>query len=418
MAVLARIIISIILSLFFLTSCTNDDNVVALPAAPSNAMTAAELTTYFEQLTISTELPGLAISIVEDGSIVYQNAIGLSNIENQNPYTNQTINGIASISKTFVGAAVAKAIEQDLFTLETPINDLLPIAVVNLKRPEAIIRVKHLVTHTSGIVDNMEFYLPYDYFFLPGQDLNTIGAKILKEAIGMEESNPVPLADYMGEYFLEDGEFYSTDSYIDAAPGSTWAYSNTATDLMGFIIETTSGMSFDQYVKTYILDPLQMSSSTFNVLEVDLNKMATPYLNKNTAFPFYGNQGYPEGSIYATNEDLGKFLLDMTRGLKGESSVLFGSTYYDLLFTPLLPDNIVPNEFAENHGLYWYTKNGKWMHGGNSLGLSTHMEITKNGSNGFIVVTNMDGTFYENEENWTIVKQKITEGVQAFLEDN
>lgn len=418
MTTLFKIIALLLLNAMVLTSCSSDDNGLAMVPEPTDNMTATALTSYFEDLTQTSPLPGMAISIVKDGELVYQNAVGLAHIADNEAYTNQTITGIASISKTFVGAAVAKALEQELFTLETPINEVLPIDIVNLKRPDAEIKIKHLITHTSGIVDNLEYYLPMNYFFLPGQNINTPGGTLLQEAIGIESGTPVSLADYLGEYFLTDGDLYSANSYIDAAPGSTWAYSNTATDLMGYIIEYTSGVSFDDYVTTYILNPLQMHTSSFNILEVDLNRMATPYFNKETAFPFYGNHGYPEGSMHATNEDLGKYLLDMTKGIAGTSTTLFDASYYQLLFTPQLANAIVPQEFAENHGLFWYLNKGKWMHGGNDLGFSSHMEIAADGSYGFIVATNMDGTFYENETSWEQTKQKIKEGVEAFIASN
>ncbi|MBM1106552.1 beta-lactamase family protein [Aurantibacter crassamenti] len=419
MTTVSRIIGLILISLLIaLTSCSSDDNDMVLLPEPSNTMTSSELTTYFESLIHAENIPGFAVTIVKNDAITFQNGFGFADIQNQKLYTNETHNGIASLSKTFVGAATAKAIEQGYFTLDTPINEVLPVNIVNLQRPEAIILVRHLVTHTSGILDNPENYTIGNYTVLPNQDVSGTGADILLNGIGLEISNPIPLIDYLAEYFMEDGFFYGDSNYLDITPGTTWTYSNVATALMGFVIESTVNQSFDEYVKENIFAPLQMSSSTYDVVEVDFDRMAIPYIDNNRPLPFYGNHGYPEGSVHTTNQDLGKYLLDMTRGIKGQSSTLFAPTYYKLLFTEQLPDGIVPNAFAENHGLYWYTKNGKWMHGGNSLGISSQMEIAEDGSYGFVITSNIDGTFFENEGKWETVKEKIENGIQAFLASN
>jgi len=419
MTTLSRIIgLAFISLLVLMTSCSSDDNDLVVIPEPSDAMTPAELSTYFETVIQTENVPGFAVTIVKNDAIVFQNGFGFADIQNQKAYTNQTQNGIASLSKTFVGAATAKAIEQGHFTLDTPINEILPVEIINLQRPDANILVKHLVTHTSGIIDNLENYVIGNYSVLPNQDVTGAGADILLNGIGLEISNPVPLGDYLAEYFLEDGAFYGDSNYLDSAPGSNWAYSNVATSLMGFLIESATEQSFDAYVEQNILMPLQMNTSTFNVTKVDFTQMAIPYIDINSPLPFYGNHGYPEGSIHTTNEDLGNYVLDMTRGIKGQSSTLFAPSYYELLFTEQLPGGIVPNAFAENHGLYWYTKNEKWMHGGNSLGVSSYMELANDGNYGFVITSNIDGTFAENEGKWEAVKQKIEEGIRAFLKNN
>ena len=184
------------------------------------------------------------------------------------------------------------------------------------------------------------------------------------------------------------------------------------------LIEVATETDFASYVDKYVLRPLQMNSSTFDVLEVNQQEQAVPYLDKNTPLPFYGNHGYPEGSIHTTNLDLGQYLLDMTMGIKGQSNTLFGQEYYELLFTEQLPAGTVPSAFAENHGIYWYNNDGSWMQGGNSLGVSSHLEIRSDGSSGFFIISNMDGTFSENDPKWEAVKTQITLGVKEFISNN
>ncbi|MFI1773749.1 serine hydrolase domain-containing protein [Thalassobellus citreus] len=409
----------LLLTLFFLslfTSCSNDDT--TQNPTPNGIETTEQLSAYLENLVNNNAVPGFSVNVSIGNEIAFQESFGYANIANQTAYTNQTINNLASVSKTFVGAATAKAIEQGLFTLETNINDLLPIAIINPKHPNGEIKIKHLVTHTSGIVDVPETYIASNYFILPGEDVTTNISSILINDLGIQQMEQVDLEDYLSEIFDTEGDLYNLDNYLDTAPGETWAYSNDATSLLGYIIEYTSEQSFDEYVETHILSPLQMSDSTFDLAAVDFQTMTTQYYDASSSFPRYGNHGYVEGGLYSNSDDMSKYLLDMMKGARGEGTVLFPQNYYDLLFQEQLENGIVPTEFAENHGLFWYMKEGNIMHGGNSLGVSTHIQLKQDGSSGFFIITNMDGTFTGNESKWEEVKILISQAINQFVANN
>ncbi|MGD1947942.1 MAG: serine hydrolase domain-containing protein [Croceivirga sp.] len=419
MTTFSRIIGFLLLTLFILlTSCSSDDDLQVVLPEPTGIKTAADLASFFESIVETEQVPGFAVSIAKGNNLIYQEAFGYENLQTQKAFSNETVINIASVSKTFVAAATAKSIEQGYFTLDTPINDILPVEIINLENPDAIIRVKHLVPHTSGIVDDPNTYLGANYFVLPSQDITTNGSTLLINGLGLEVSEPIALDDYLSEYFIEDGALYGSSNFIAVNPGEAWSYSNVATALMGLVIEVATETDFAAYVDEYVLRPLQMNASTFDVLEVNQQEQAVPYLDKNTPLPFYGNHGYPEGSIHTTNLDLGQYLLDMTMGIKGQSNSLFDQEYYELLFTEQLPAGTVPSAFAENHGIYWYNSNGSWMQGGNSLGVSSHLEIRSDGSSGFFIISNMDGTFSENDPKWEAVKTQITLGVKEFISNN
>jgi len=416
MTTLSRTLVPLIFSIVLaLTSCSSNDDGTTIPE-PSSIKNTTDLDAYLNQLVKTSAVPGMAISIVKGNSIVYQESFGYANIQHQIAYTNETINSIASVSKTFVGAAVAKAIEQGYFTMETDINDILPIHVSNPEQPHEVIKIKHLATHTSGLLDVPEVYLAYNYHILPGEDISSAGAGLLMNEVGIEQRESYTLEEFLAAYFLEGGDLYSLNNFADTPPGSTWSYSNLATGLTGYIIETATGQSFDDYVKENILQPLQMNSSTYDISEINTDEMATRYINEDTPLPIYANDSYPEGSMYTSNEDMGNYLLDMVMGIKGESTVLFSKDSYGLLFDPQLAAGTVPQDFAENHGLFWYSQDGKVLHGGNSFGISTHMEIDQNGDSGYVLMTNMDASFSGNLQNYLTVKEKVTTAITEFLE--
>ena len=396
--------------------CSEDSDM--LTPVTSGITTPAELSAAMQDIVDDTEVPGFAVTVVNNNTILYQEAFGYADIQRNVRYTNQTVQPLASVSKTFVAAAVVKAVEDGLFTLETDINDILPVEVINPKQPGATIKVKHLVTHTSGLLDNQGIYIQENYYILPGEDLSTPGAEMLINGLGIPQRSKRTLEEFLAEYFLDDGDMYSLDNFASTAPGEAWSYSNTATALAAYLIEAATGGSFYDYVKSNVLLPLGMDHSTYDIAEVDRTKLAKWYLNKDTPFPLYDNDSYPEGSMYTTNADMGNYLLDMARGVKGASNVLFSSSGYDLLFENRLQAGVVPAGFAENHSVLWYTKGGKVQHGGNSLGVSTHLEINRATGAGYVLLTNMDAAFTENEAEYAKFAGLIDQAISAFLQAN
>ena len=408
------------LIVFFLsltaTSCDKESADLVPDPNPITITTPAELSAAMEEIIQNTEVPGFAVTVVKNNTILYQNAFGYADIESQRPYTNQTIQHIASVSKTFAGAAVVKAIEQGYFTLETDINDLLPVELINPKQAHATIKVKHLVTHTSGLLDNIETYLPGNYYILPGENVTSLAAQQLINSLGIQQREGRTLEEFLADYFLEDGELYSPDNFAYTAPGTTWSYSNVATGLMAYLIETVTEQSFDDYVKVHVLQPLEMNSSTYDITEVDQAQLAKCYLDKDHAFPLYANDSYVEGNMFTNNVDLGRYLLNMVQGARGDSDVLFSKSGYDLLFEDHLDSGIVPSDFAENHGIFWIKNGNIIQHGGNDFGVSTYLQVDPSGDSGYSLVTNMDATFDYTEYNR--VAQLVSEAIGQFVDAN
>ena len=213
----------LILVTALMNACNNSDS---LNVNPEPQVTDSQsLTEALESVYQQSEIPGFSISIIKQDQIIYQNTFGYADIQNQIPYTNTTVQALASISKTFVGAAIVKAIEQGYFTLETDVNDILPIDLINPKRPNSVIQVKHLVTHTSGLQDQVQTYLSENYYILPGEDLSAEGAMLLQNDLGVGQRERRSLESFLGEYFMEDGDLYSEENFSSNLPGTVWNYS-------------------------------------------------------------------------------------------------------------------------------------------------------------------------------------------------
>ena len=89
------------------------------------------ITLKLNKISINSNLVGFAVAIVNKDSIVYAKGFGYANLEAKTPYTINTIQPIASISKTLLGVALMKAQEMGKLNLNDNINDYLPFKIYN-----------------------------------------------------------------------------------------------------------------------------------------------------------------------------------------------------------------------------------------------------------------------------------------------
>ena len=112
-----------------------------------------KLTEELEEIYDQGFINGLSVVIVNQEKELYSKGFGFSDRKENKPYTQNTIQNIASISKTFIGIALLKARELGKLQLDDPINNYLPFEVLNPYFPEEKITIRQLATHTSTIID-------------------------------------------------------------------------------------------------------------------------------------------------------------------------------------------------------------------------------------------------------------------------
>jgi len=98
-------------------------------------------------------LPSIGYAVVVEDVPVLTGAVGKANISENIDAAADTPYMLASISKTFIAAALLQLIEAGQLSLDDPANDHLPWALDNPRVSGEVIRVSHMVTHTSGIRD-------------------------------------------------------------------------------------------------------------------------------------------------------------------------------------------------------------------------------------------------------------------------
>ncbi|AZB08022.1 class A beta-lactamase-related serine hydrolase [Chryseobacterium sp. G0162] len=276
---------------------------------------------------------GFSVAIVNDQSTLYQKGFGFSDIKEKKPYTLNTIQNIASVSKTLVGIALLKAQELGKLKLDDPIQKYLPFKTVNPNFPQKTITIRQLATHTSSILDN-EFYLSKNYFLKPKQNLN--GAKLTfdDEQVFNPSDSILTMGSFLENVLSEHGK-WNENSFSTHKPGEIYEYSNVGTALAAFIIEQATGQEFSAFTKEYILKPLQMNDSGWKFEDIQFSKFSRLYENPKTVLPYYLSATYPDGGFITNISDLSKYLTELIKGYNGKGTILNPKSYKEY-FTPQL----------------------------------------------------------------------------------
>ncbi len=357
-------------------------------AQSQNDSLSSELTKLWEK----SSLPGFGICVVNKDKILYQNGFGYANKENKIPYTSNTVQPIASISKTFIAVAVMKAIEDGYFTFETNINDILPFRVENPNFKDDTIKVKHLVTHTSGIVDKLNINYLKGYYFLGKVDLSTMNytkseSKALKQVLGNKK---LTLGKYLEECLDKNGKWYSKKSFSKNRAGKVYEYSNIGANLAAYIVEVATGKSFDEYTQEIIIKPLKLNSTAWKNDQFSEKQLAVLYSDAGNILPAYYNSDYPAGQIRTSCNDLGNFLIEIIRGYGGNGTLLSSESYKTMLHSMYKQEEAKKAEYI-NSGVFWeLKKNGSIGHTGGDPGVTTFMFFNPERNTGMIFFTNVD----------------------------
>ena len=172
--------------------------------------------------------PGGAILIMKGDSIIFSKGYGLADLETLEKIDSKTLFNIGSISKTFVANAILMLQDEGKLSVDDPIAKYFP-EFKNKKIAEKV-KIKHLLTHTSGLVDNRQTKRD-SLFYLTAKDLE----------------NWYPITQ--------------TDS-LKFEPGTRYDYSNPAFNALALIMEDVSGIKWQDYVKEKIFKPAGMTRST------------------------------------------------------------------------------------------------------------------------------------------------------------
>ncbi len=171
--------------------------------------------------------PGAAVRVWRDGETIFSKSYGMANLAYQLPFREDTRTNIGSTSKQFTAFAIMLQAERGLLSLDDDIRSHIP----ELPDFAENIQVRHLITHTSGLREFLNLMR------MTGRRLDH--------------------GDWIGRD--EIIEMVKRQPALQNAPGAEWNYNNTAFSLAATIVERTSGMSFPEFMRTNVFEPIGMT---------------------------------------------------------------------------------------------------------------------------------------------------------------
>lgn len=379
-----------------LLSCNQNEKKKST-SSDENQIVKESLTTELDSIQKSGDINGFAVAIVDQKGVLYENGFGLSNTDTKEEYTENTIQHIASVSKTLIGVALMKAKEMGKLNLDDPIQEYLPFKVINPNFPKEVITIRHLATHTSGINDT-EQYMNRAWIVIKNQDLTNITTDYPYQKLNPSELN-IPMEKYLNGYLETDGAYYQEDNYINFKSGERFNYSNIGATLCALVIEKATGQPFDSFTNEYILKPLNMNSTGWSLEDVDIKKHSKLYRSDNTLLPFYTAITYPDGMLISSSSDMAKYMTELIKGFSGKGTLLNEENYKELYKEQLTEKNFAEGERNEKHpydGDYnpaifiGHSALGFVGHSGGDAGVSTWMYFNKETLKGMYIVVNTD----------------------------
>ncbi len=218
--------VSVVLAIGGLTGCGGSGK-TSVPL-PQTASLGSLVDSVANSAMKQQGVPGMTVALAKNGSMLYSQAYGNSNITTQSPTQKSTIFEIGSVTKQFTAALIMKLQEQGELRVDDSIQAYLP----EYKFPSAI-SLRMLLTHTSGL-ENYTTFAQY-----AGWAANGVSEQTILSAVSQ-----APLL---------------------FPPGTQWSYSNSNYFALGAIIEKLSRQSYAANLEQYIFQPVGLASTYFSL---------------------------------------------------------------------------------------------------------------------------------------------------------
>jgi CubicO group peptidase (beta-lactamase class C family) len=206
---------------------------------------------------------GASLAVIEDGKIVYSKAYGLADVENNVPASTSTNYRLASVTKQFTATAILRLVDQEKLSLDTRLPDALP----GFPGYARDVRIRHLLQHTSGLVD-------YEDFVPDTQTVQVLDADVLR------------LLSKIDTMYFPAGRKYR--------------YSNSGYALLALVVESVSGQPFAAFLKQNIFEPLGMNHTV--AFQHGISTVDNRAFDQSNTSAVLG-----DGGIYSSVEDLFKW---------------------------------------------------------------------------------------------------------------
>jgi CubicO group peptidase (beta-lactamase class C family) len=334
-----------------------------------------EFKTYMDEripaLMKQYRIPGCNIALVKDGAIAWTESYGYADIESGRALTTDTPMSVQSITKSVTAWGVMRLSEKDLIDLDAPASQYLKSWKYPLNDyPVEKITVRQLLSHTAGMPLG-----DFTNIYSPGETMPSNRDVMTGEAVLMHE------------------------------PGTGFSYSNTGYNLLEILIEDVTGQSFSEYIRTEVLLPLGMESSSFDINTATKPYPPTGYNLRGEPVPVYLYPSKASGGLFATAHEIARFA---AAGMQ-ENPVLSGENI-KLLYAPQSHKIGIYGLIFEAYGFGHYIEklpNGMLSvsHGGQGNGIMTHFQAVPETGDAIVLLTN-------SQRSWPFIAYVLSDWAQ------
>jgi len=320
-----------------------------------------------EKILKDWNVPGCGIGIVVRDKLVFAKGYGYRDLEKKLPVTPNTLFQIASNTKLFTATAVGFLVEEGKLDWDKPVKTYIPQIQFYNDELNASVTIRDMLSHRTGISRHDLIWYNSEF----------TRQELFDRLKYLEPSIP-----------LRQGYLYNNMMYAAA----------------GQIVEFLSGQSWEEFVKSKIFTPLNMSNSIFVVEEMikQPDHMVPYYEKRDTSillrYPYYTQQQGlgPAGAIISCINDLSNWVIAQIYRGKYKSNQVIPAGIIKETMQPAIPTSSVPDKYFENlnsiYGMGRSTSSYKGhylaQHGGAIGGIYSNISLMPADSIGVIVFTN------------------------------
>jgi CubicO group peptidase (beta-lactamase class C family) len=343
----------------------------ALAQKPAVKPSLAGFDQYVTKAMQDWKVPGLALAIVKDDSLVLMKGFGTRTMGKTEPVDEHTMFAIGSSSKAFTATLVAMLVDQGKMRWDDPATTYLPGVQLYDPYVSRELTVRDLLTHRSGLARGDVVWYATDY----NRDEVLRRVRFLKPTWSVR---------------------------------SHFGYQNIMYLAAGQAAARAAGKSWDDLVRERIFQPLGMTESNTSTRDLaGKANVATPHTDVNDTLitvPWHNidNIG-PAGSINSNVSDMIKWVrFQLAQGKVGGTSLVsasaIGETHSAQTVIPVSADSRSLNPFTHlnSYGMGWFLSDYRGreldQHGGNIDGMSAMVAIMPEEKIGLVILTNANGS--------------------------
>lgn len=318
-----------------------------------------KIESYIQSAMSEWKMPGFAVAIVKNDSLVFAKGYGVRDIRTNEPVDENTLFMIASCTKAFTTAALSILVDQGKIKWEDPVTKYLPDFQMYDPWVTKQMMIKDLVTHRSG--------------------LETFSGDILWLGSTYDSKEVIRRSRYLKP----------TSSFR-----SKYGYQNIMFSVAGSIIPSVTDTSWSDFIRVHFFNPLGMNRSATSISEMKKRgNFAFPHkIVKGTVIPyndFWSIEAVaPAGAINSSVADMSQWLrLQLKKG-KFDGKQIFSERQSNEMWS---------NQMAienNNYGLGWFIRywNGKKLlnHGGGMPGMISDVSIIPEENLGLVILSNAE----------------------------